>query len=1773
MHTAYASGRPQGHGEIPVIRSRYPSPLFLSLLLVTLLSGCSFGSQAVGRVATSAPAFASSATGTVSSLQASIGPAGNKSSAATAASSQTVASSLSGGVASPTSVPSPAVQWSVGQPDGEVAPTDPLRVTFSQPMDQASVQQALTIRPALAGTASWQGSTMIYAPAKPWPDATLVSVTIGSGARTAGGQALPKRYDWSFVTEPTFQALELSPAPGANFVPSDAVINVTFSHQPAAATVPPNVSITARPAGVGVLAGAWQVNGRIATFVPTRPLAASTTFTVSLDAGVRDTSGRPLVAAKQWQFTTGQAPSKDSRHIYAVGQRIVFAPANTEHQVAFSAYQVPRVALTVYRVPSVDAFLAAYTAKLANGGMAPVDVGALQRLSGFSAALPHPEQDTVTAVSVPGTESTGIYYVDESAIGNGAQGQFLVVCDRGLLVQQSPTGVLVWLTALATGAPVAGAGVTVFDADTGHQLLAGTTRADGTLQGVLPLQPQPHGPAQPPNLLVVSGSGSEWTIGGTADAFYGGGYVAAPAAYQLYAYTDRPIYRPGDVVHMHGVVRADNDVHYRVPGSIPLQISLTGPLHGTTLVDQQVALGAGGDFTLDIPLASDLVGGDYSFEVRTTTGQTALQDNYYGSFQVSDYRKPAYSVTVSTPDQPWVSGDSIPVTVNARYYFDQPVAGGKVTLRILSSDWYDPAAPGTVQQDPEQAERGGYRGGAFGTQVGSLSGTLDANGDASFTVPANLGKATQSQRYALEATVADATNDLVSNSAAVIVHRGALVLYGQPSAGATVLGRPLPTTFTVVDLQQRPVAGVAIDCQVFQQTYDVTQRGGPKGAYPVYNLVEVPAYRFSTVSGNDGSVVTPLVLPQASPYRVRCTVQDQRGNTVALDLFLWAAGSSGALAPYVAAGDRLTVLADKQVYAVGDVAHLQVLSPLAGVPALLTVARGTIYHHEVVKLSDKSTRIDLPVTADDLPNVAVTVTLQGQGRILTGTASLRVPATSRYLRMQLTTDRQQYAPGEQARVTLKATGPDGKPVQGLFSLGMVDEAIYALARQTPPTIKGAFYGTRAVQVRSGASLDAAAGRSGGGAGGGGGGGGAQGQLRTNFPDTGYWSPAIQTGTDGIATVQITMPDSLTTWRLTAIGATAATDVGYVTDDVVSTKAFHVDPAFPRFLISGDHAGLSATVTNATSGAVTAAVTLSSPALTLTTPARQQVSVPASGSQVLRWDVTAGPAGEAAVTLQAGAGSLADAVKISIPVLAGGTTASVTATGEGGTNAVALDLPPGAIAGSAALQLVVTPSLAGGVLAASRSLFGYPYACAEQTVSSFLPAILAKEAYEKAGLSALQQQLPPGLSSNVEKSLQQLYSLQHADGGWNWWSYDQTDPYMTAYVVYGLVEAKRLGYSVVQSSLDRGVASLQRQLDPSTAGLSTAAYMLDVLALAGKPVGAQSPLVQGILARHAAMADYGEAYLARYFIVVGDLPDARSLLASLSMEATQTSTTAAWKEQIDVPPLRGSLIYSTAAALDAFTALEPGNPLVLKAARYLLASRSGDAWSSTHDSAMATMALNRFLLAHGDFTASGHAQVTWNGRKLQDITLTPTTPPLSLQLTAGQIQAQNSLQVTSDGSTPMFWSAALTYHATAAPAASPELSIDRRYLLANGTHVSGPLPVGTPVHVVVTVRNAAALDYVQVRDALPAGLEALNPALATSQSQTPEAQRPNYDQIDYRDQEVDFFVTKLAPGDHTFTYAAQTSSVGTFQAPSATVQQMYLPSVRAVSPTATLVVRP
>jgi Tol biopolymer transport system component len=74
----------------------------------------------------------------------------------------------------------------------------PVRLTFNRPMDHASVESALQLTPAQPGTFDWQGQTLTYIPAEPWPLSSTVTISL-AGGRSQRGLPLLGNVSWTFT--------------------------------------------------------------------------------------------------------------------------------------------------------------------------------------------------------------------------------------------------------------------------------------------------------------------------------------------------------------------------------------------------------------------------------------------------------------------------------------------------------------------------------------------------------------------------------------------------------------------------------------------------------------------------------------------------------------------------------------------------------------------------------------------------------------------------------------------------------------------------------------------------------------------------------------------------------------------------------------------------------------------------------------------------------------------------------------------------------------------------------------------------------------------------------------------------------------------------------------------------------------------------------------------------------------------------------------------------------------------------------------------------------------------------------------------------------------------------------------------------------------------------------------------------------------------------------------------------------------------------------------
>ncbi|MBZ0166100.1 MAG: hypothetical protein K8I00_04775, partial [Candidatus Omnitrophica bacterium] len=248
-------------------------------------------------------------------------------------------------------------------------------------------------------------------------------------------------------------------------------------------------------------------------------------------------------------------------------------------------------------------------------------------------------------------------------------------------------------------------------------------------------------------------------------------------------------------------------------------------------------------------------------------------------------------------------------------------------------------------------------------------------------------------------------------------------------------------------------------------------------------------------------------------------------------------------------------------------------------------------------------------------------------------------------------------------------------------------------------------------------------------------------VRQDFRSTAFWQPSVVTDAAGQATVKVTFPDSLTTWRATARGISRQTDVGNVTYDTKTSKDVIVRLQAPRFFTERDEVIISANVHNYTKEPQKIKVLIKAEGLQIKDAAERWVEVAAGGEQRVDWNTQATRQGIARLTVSAQATADADAMVKSYPVIPHGiekfiaesTAIRLVQSGES-MQTMEFHLPKERIEESTTLTLNSSPSLAAAMLDSLPYLARYPYGCVEQTLSRFLPAVIVKKTLRQLGLA-------------------------------------------------------------------------------------------------------------------------------------------------------------------------------------------------------------------------------------------------------------------------------------------------------------------------------------------------------------------------------------------------------------------------------------------------------
>jgi uncharacterized protein YfaS (alpha-2-macroglobulin family) len=1344
--------------------------------------------------------------------------------------------------------------------------------------------------------------------------------------------------------------------------------------------------------------------------------------------------------------------------------------------------------------------------------------------------------------------------------------------DLGLTMKASPQSVLLWTTQLQTGRPAPDVAVELRD-DHNRVLWKGRSDANGLARapGWQALGVQRANRWNAPELFALA-----YGAGGTALLssdyhegiepwrfhFSSGGADPNPTPLQRrwLLFTDRGVYRPGESVHLKGLVRDLTGGDWSLPAGLqrlPIEVR---DARDRQLLSATATVDAGAfDFAFDVP--KDAATGWWS--VRSLRKSAKAKDDeeeegedddggFRQGFRVEAVKAASYEVHLAGL-KPWLRlGQPLEAQVQGRYLAGagMPGAEGQWTLSLIPGGFSPLGWSGWSFNRPNREdfadwddEDGGADDGEDGDEggrvqlAGSGSFKLDADSRAALSAPTKGLKDCSPCTAQLEVNLSSPDRQKLFVRGSVQLHVGRAYPGYSLAKGFALVGKPFNVDWVVVDPDGATLPGRKVELRLIREARQNVRRVGAFG-----RLEWQSEERLEPVAKEDfksGAAPKAWTLTPKAPgrYRLLLRASDDEGHVQEAGGYFYAYGE-GEATWMRDESDMIQLVPDKDEYSPGDTAKVLVKSPFDAASALVTLEREGVMDAHVQTLGTASA-LEIPITEAMLPNVYLGVALargraqkwawgpggedlaKPQARF--GYASLRVAPKARRLDVKPSTDQADYRPGASVTARVAVTDDQGRPVQADLTLYAVDEGILQLTGYKTPDPFEAYYGVRPLWVGTADNRLGIIGvRNFGEKGQDRGGGGAADKaafaapgmdgvdLRSRFESLAYWKADLRSGKDGLAQAGFRLPDNLTRFRLMAVAAEGkrfgAGESGFQVNQRLVLR-----PSLPRFARLGDRIEGGVSVQNASSVAGKVRVEIqATEGLAVEGKALQEVELKAGEARELRWTLRAGALGPATLRFAAKAqlgSEESDGLQWSLPVEepAKAEHAATSGVVEAAPVTEQLGRPVNAREGTAQVQAGVAGTAMLGLQAGMGALINYPHLCLEQQLSRALPVLVGRDLLEafKLGPSKARRE-------QAQAALDALPKNQDAGGGYRYWgdTWLKPDPWLTAYALEVAAMAQEGGFKPPQDSIRKAVAWLKAHYDdPPSWAYRDSEEERDVLrAWALYALWRHGEKLPGLwsklYARRRSLPLFSQADLLRVAAAYGTPDDAKDLAQGLLNQAKVEARSLHFEEpHADrMPWVHASSTAVTGFCLDALLQAQGGFSGDDKAAHWLAEARKVDgAWGDTQSNAWALMGLARYFRTYEKEPPDFKAVLKGGGKTLWTQAVQGRALTASLKrLDLGELfGGDGKLEISREGKGRLYYSLDLSWIPQAtAKPAFEGFEIRRELGGLKGEALKGALKAGSRYLMTLTVKTDKDRNFVALTDFLPAGLEVVDSSLAT-----------------------------------------------------------------------------
>ncbi len=1459
-------------------------------------------------------------------------------------------------------------------------------------------------------------------------------------------------------------------------------------------------------------------------------------------------------------------------------------------------------------------------------------------------------------------------YVLEARSGKLASRDLLLVTDLTLILKTAGGTVLAYLCGAEDGAPVPQADVRllVWDQEAGRAEKTAVTDADGLAVFRL------DGPAGRRDIFAAAALENR-----QAFALLSGLRPSSAPSWRVHAYAAQPVYRPGETVRWKVIARRLAGEQYTTPSGRRLSYEIRSPA-GYMVLEGVLQFNDFGSAKAQWQMPEKMAAGEYRIFFREPTSRKWLDSAML--FRIEEppaelsgeirFGGPAsgHLPAVFPMGEPvaaeiktrFPSGGAAPNTPLEARLWRKPFSFCLPPLRPF--DWHGSFPPSSP--DYQLAEQRAARTDSTGTAFLQFETPQSADSDYDYILEIFLAGSgprkgigqsrfrVTRQNYFIQIDPEHHIRRPGETAEAVIRCADA---WSRPVSASGRLRLTREEWEEVwVDRKGKQISGERIR-ELRQKSEGWFSFGPSASDYRLlregYITHEIETARLKT--GGNGRARYSFIPSKKGFYRLSWFSRDRKGQPVKSEATIWVSGREKTSMGYRPGG--LRIIPDQDTARQGGAMPILLAAPAPGRSVLFTAGAGEMLHWQLVRMEGTSKLIQAEIRPEYAPNAYFEAVMISERQFYHTRREITVPPEDRFLKVSITSGEEGYEPLETGRFVLTAAGTGEKPAAAELSFVLADERYYPAIFPDEKDIRRVLFGrSRPCGIstsstlaqkpypefgRPGTVLPAPEIRA------------EEFPPRESFPQpaagpahplalrsllpAAHWQPQLLAGEDGTTEVEAVFPEKIASWRVSVVAVAAGAAAGQA-ETVRQTRLPLISQlSAPRYALLEDEFMAAGILSNNTRSLLSARATLAvSPELENQTAAKQTVPLPEKGQERVSWRLKAKEQGNAQIQLDAAAGEYYGRADAAIPIYPPPARAAFHYAGwsMAGQAAATGAFPESRRKGSARLEIQVTPSLAVVMLDALAVLWRDTNPTVENRMSRLMAAAAVIQNLDTLGFPA------PGLLRDIldtsdqgslaawrqkaNGELAEIIRQQHVSGGWGWWEGGEPDPFISAYVFWGLVQTRRAGLNAATRALEKARAWLESRMAAPEQPLDLKAWILHALTsrytLEGsrRSTRAEGQAFLELMKNRKRLGSRARALLILSALHFGFGEDARLLMDNLKKDMRIGAVPEGLEQD---GPAEMKLVYwggdghsgrwadnaaeTTSFALMALLALDPGHELAEPAGRWLAGMRRGLTWRFPRETAAAVLSLNRLLKATGEMDALLEYELTVDGQTLamHNITLgnvleMPSVFTAREPFPGGHRPRVEIRRLSGQG--PIYYSVSGFFLPAAPVRAAPsgEFSLARRYYritsvptllkgFAEEKHPLGenePVRRGDRVEAVLAFGAAARRQYLELADALPAGLEVAHPrdlgvvfAKELAAPPAPSASPPLDDPERYTGREIQalmqkdgrnmrFFIPFLEAGSWEIRYPLRAACAGRFHVPPAVLRPVHIPGLQAAT---------